>query len=571
MSTRVSLKPATPGGVAARPGPPSSEQGMVRGIIERLADGIVVVKRDDGCIRFVNPAAEALFGRSMDDLVGHLFGHPATAGETTEIEIVRKGGRVVHAELRVVETTWDDAPAMLVSLRDVTDRRRAEERARQLDEERAARQDAEIANKAKSEFLAMMSHELRTPLNAVLGYSELLESGVYGPVSDQQRQQISRIRASGQHLLGLVNEVLDLAKVDSGKMIVERKSARCTAVLNAALALVLPAAETRGIAIPAAVPESKTCYLGDESRVRQILLNLLSNAVKFTGPGGTVSVETDVTDTPDDASDDAPNDALRPQSQAGWIYFRVADTGIGIPDDQMETIFSPFIQVEGGWTRRTGGVGLGLTISRRLARLMGGDLKVRSTHGEGSTFTLWLPMAESQPEDGTDGDTGDGLPASYAHISAGLAEVGEALLGCVEHILEAFVERLRTEPAIPSAKSLKYSQLADHVGSHLTDLASMLIAIDEAGGQPTSLVRDGNEIHRFVSERHGLQRRRLDWTPAALRLEYKILLEEIGRILREQAARRRLPALDEALAVIAASVRQAEAIGVHALERAREV
>lgn len=562
MTTRVSLMPADSGGQTPPTASSARDQDMVRGIIERLADGIVVINREDSCIRFVNPAAESLFGRKSEDLVGQVFGHPATAGDTTEIEILRKGGRVVHAELRVVETTWDGRSALLVSLRDVTDRKSAEERARQLVDERAAREDAEIANKAKSEFLAMMSHELRTPLNAVLGYSELLESGVYGPVTDEQRSQIGRIRASGQHLLGLVNEVLDLAKVDSGRVSVERKAGRCTAVLNASLALVLPSAEARGIAIPASVPESKDCYLGDESRVRQILLNLLSNAVKFTEPGGKVAVETGVTSS----SEDAPDTVVR----AGWSFFRVSDTGIGIAEDQLESIFSPFMQVEGGWTRRRGGVGLGLTISRRFARLMGGDLKVRSKPGEGSTFTLWLPAAE----EGSDAGSTDPIPVEAlltdAHGGRGLAEVGEALLGKVEQILEAFVERLRRDPATPSAKSLKYSQLADHVGSHVTDLASVLIAIDEAGGQPTSLVRDGNEIHRFVSERHGLQRRRLEWTPSALRTEYKILLEEIERVLRAEARRTRLPGLEDALAIIGASLRQAEAIGVHALERAVE-
>ena len=561
MSTRVSLQPATGGTPRARVSPPSSEQGTVRAIIERLPDGIVVINRDDALICFVNPAAEALFGRSSEDLMGQVFGHPATAGETTEIEIVRRGGRVVHAELRVVEMTWDGQPALLVSLRDVTDRRRAEERARQLVDERAAREDAEVANKAKSEFLAMMSHELRTPLNAVLGYSELLETGVYGPVTDEQRSQIGRIRASGQHLLGLVNEVLDLAKVDSGKLSVERKSARCSVVVNAALALVLPAAESRGIELPSEIADTGDCYFGDESRVRQILLNLLTNAIKFTEPGGRVTIETGVSDTPEGG----PMAAM----QDKWTYFRVSDSGIGIAADQLEAIFSPFMQIEAGWSRRSGGVGLGLAISRRLARLMGGDLRARSIPGNGSVFTLWLPAADAVDES-DDGAPASELPMGATRSSAGLADVGEVLIGHVEEILEAFVERLRREPVTASAKSLKYSQLADHVGSHLTDLGSMLISIDEAGGQPTSYVRDSNEIHRFVSERHGLQRRRLEWTPAALRLEFKILFEEIDRVLRAENTKCRMAALDDGLAVIGSSLRHAEAISVAALQRALE-
>src|SRR5689334_8212286 len=176
---------------------------VLRQIVERLPDGIVIVG-DDGRIRFANPAAQALFGRDSPQLVGEDFGHALAPGEHTEIEVVRRDGNTVVAELRLVRIDWEGDPASLVSLRDVTDRREAEERAKLLIEEQQARIEAESASQAKSEFLAMMSHELRTPLNAILGYSELLDLGLAGPITDAQRQQLRPIGPSGRQLLGLV-------------------------------------------------------------------------------------------------------------------------------------------------------------------------------------------------------------------------------------------------------------------------------------------------------------------------------------------------------------------------------
>ncbi|HKH93933.1 MAG TPA: PAS domain S-box protein, partial [Gemmatimonadaceae bacterium] len=179
-----------------------SQQSVIRQIVDRLADGIVVVSAQ-GQIRFANPAAERLFGRSAAELVGQEFGFPLSSTDATEIEIVRRDGGLVVSELRTVDVAWEDEPAMLVSLRDVTDRKEAEEKSRQLEREKAARAQAEAANQAKSDFLAVMSHELRTPLNAVIGYAELLDLGVAGSLGPEQRQQVGRIVASGRHLLGL--------------------------------------------------------------------------------------------------------------------------------------------------------------------------------------------------------------------------------------------------------------------------------------------------------------------------------------------------------------------------------
>src|SRR5690349_11563033 len=383
----------------------TEEQRRLRSMVERLADGILVVDAD-GVIRFANPAAEGLFGRRVSDLVGTELGFPVVVGETAEIEVVRPGGESVTAELRIVDADWaeEGQSARLVSIRDITDRKRAADRERQLERERAARAEAEASSQAKSEFLAMMSHELRTPLNAVIGYAELLDLGIAGPLTSEQRHQLSRIRTSGRHLLGLVNEVLDLAKIEAGRLSINTGVGRAGDVADAALSLVQTRADEKGIRFVAqCMGDAGAVFRGDEDRVRQILVNLLSNAVKFTNPGGEVTVECGTTSEPDTEA--------RVQPHARWVYLRVRDTGVGIPQAQLPFIFDPFVQGETGHTRSNDGSGLGLTISRRLARLMGGDVTVRSTPDKGSVFTLWLPAGAAdqvQPRLGWRDTTGDG-------------------------------------------------------------------------------------------------------------------------------------------------------------------
>src|SRR5688572_10939508 len=262
----------------------------LRAIVERMPDGMIVVNQT-GLICFVNPAAEHVFGRPASELVGSDFGFAAVPGETTDVDVVRRDGELLTAELRVVQITWNGEPASLVSLRDVTHRKQALARERALAEEQAARREAEAASQAKSEFLAVMSHELRTPLNAVIGYSDLLDLGLTGPLTDAQRQQINRIRASGQHLLGLVTEILDLSKIDAGHMAVQHTAAQADDVIEAAVILVQPEVDARGLSFQFPAPGGVSpLYIGDEDRVRQILINLLGNAVKFTPPGGGISL-----------------------------------------------------------------------------------------------------------------------------------------------------------------------------------------------------------------------------------------------------------------------------------------
>jgi signal transduction histidine kinase len=524
-----------------------------------MADGIVIVGLD-GVIRFANPAAETLFGRPASQLKGTELGFPAVAGEAAEIEVLRPGSRQVAVELRVVETDWEDEQACLVSLRDVTDRKRAEERAALLEHERVARAEAEAASQAKSEFLTVMSHELRTPLNAVIGYSDLLDLGIAGPLSDDQRHQVSRIRAGGRHLLTLVNEVLDLAKVDAGRLSLHVGVSSAGQTADAALALVQPSADERGISFAVQCRiTNEAVYEGDEDRVRQILVNLLNNAVKFTEPGGSVSIECGVVEQAD------PGARLM---GGPWVYLRVDDTGVGIPHDRVTTIFDPFVQVERGHTRSNDGSGLGLTISRRLARLMHGDITVRSEVGKGSQFTMWLPVASQVVRDAA---RGRARALETTGRPPGLAEVGAALLCELEPLLRAFVARLRADPVIPAPRSLRFSQLADHVGTYIADLGGVLVAVEESRGQPSALVADGTEIQRLVAERHGVQRARLGWTESALRREWVVLAEEAERAIRRRADGVAEARLGDALAVVQRFVKQGEELSCRALTRALRV
>ena len=243
---------------------------------------------------------------------------------------------------------------------------------RLLIESEQARAEAESANRVKSEFLAIMSHELRTPLNAIGGYADLIEMGIRGPVTPEQRDDLHRIQMSQRHLLGLINEVLNYAKLETGTVEFDVTEVRMREVLAAAESLVAPQAKTKGLALAVGDCPPSIVVHTDSEKLRQILVNLLSNAIKFTDAGGRIDM-TCVADSK-------------------LVYVRVTDTGIGIPEDKLDAIFDPFVQVRPELTRRHDGTGLGLAISRDLARGMGGDLAVESALGKGSTFTLSLPL-----------------------------------------------------------------------------------------------------------------------------------------------------------------------------------
>jgi signal transduction histidine kinase/CHASE3 domain sensor protein len=246
------------------------------------------------------------------------------------------------------------------------------------------------ASEAKSAFLANMSHELRTPLNAIIGYQSLLQDGLSGPVTDAQISQLSRIRSSADHLLSLIDEVLTFSRVDVGKELVRHERVRLAQIVSEAISMVAPVAAARGLTLK---NESTDVELDTDSfKLRQILLNLLSNAVKFSDRG-----EITVRSNPDHDK----------------VAISVTDSGIGIAEQNLERVFDPFWQVEQGSTRRAGGTGLGLSVSRSLARLLGGDIVVESQLGKGSTFTAIIPLAPPR----------DGEPASDSHPSSDSAQI----------------------------------------------------------------------------------------------------------------------------------------------------
>jgi PAS domain S-box-containing protein len=234
--------------------------------------------------------------------------------------------------------------------------------------------EAQEANRAKADFLAVMSHELRTPLNAIMGYSDLLDAEISGPVLPKQRRQLSRIRASARHLLQLIEEILAFARMEEGGEEVLLEEVDAAELTRDAIAAVEPMATAKGLELIAKA-DASLALRTDTSKVRQILVNLLSNAIKFTEAGSVT---------------------LTTEAGQGSLVFTITDTGIGISQEQLERIFEPFWQAERPTTRRVGGTGLGLSVSRRFARLLGGDIQAESMPGQGARFRVELPVSSVQ-------------------------------------------------------------------------------------------------------------------------------------------------------------------------------
>ena len=246
--------------------------------------------------------------------------------------------------------------------------------ARLYEAERYARAEAEDANRAKTEFLSAMSHELRTPLNAIAGYVDILEIGVHGPLTDTQRVDLARIKRAQEVLLGLITDVLNFARLEAGRVEYRSEPVPLAPLVEGLQGIVEPQVQAKGLTYDCIRCDDEWAVVGDPDRIRQILLNLLTNAVKFTPPGGGIALSVDAED--------------------GWIRIHVRDTGRGIEPEKLETIFDPFVQVDRHRTPESQqGVGLGLAISRELARGMGGEITAESTPDIGSVFTLTMPAA----------------------------------------------------------------------------------------------------------------------------------------------------------------------------------
>jgi len=361
-------------------------------VLASIADAFYLLNRE-WRFTYVNDAAEPLLQTTRERLLGRTLweAFPGVAGSEFEAPYreAMATGRVTSVEAYFEPLgTWFDvrtypwAEGVMVHFRDIGVRKRTEaERERLLADAQAARAEAEAANQAKSQFLSTMSHELRTPLNAIAGYAELMTMGLRGPITEPQRQDLDRIQRANQHLTSLVNDVLNFARLDASQVEYNLADVDLASIMEDLEPLLGPQITAKGIgfdhdACTADTPDRPHRMRADPEKLRQILLNLLTNAAKFTDPDGRITVrcETD--------------------EDGRVVRIRVRDTGRGIPTDQLERIFEPFVQIERHRTEGSQqGVGLGLAISRDLARGMGGELAAESTPGAGSTFTLSLPLA----------------------------------------------------------------------------------------------------------------------------------------------------------------------------------
>jgi PAS domain S-box-containing protein len=485
----------------------------------------------------------------------HIIEAARTGEYTGEGQRIRNDGSTFWAGVSL--TALRDAEGQLLGFakvtRDLTARRAADAAIKAArDEAEEARMQSEEANRAKSLFLATMSHEIRTPINAVMGYVDLLDLELAGPLNETQRGQLGRIRSSNMHLLGIIDEVLDFSRLEAGRITLARRAGRLEAPVDAALQMVSMQAGAKRVELSDSVSgfAADVPYWGDEDRVRQILVVLLSNAVKFTPSHGRITVSAGTTQKP------PPDTQL--DGRGPWVYVRVEDTGPGIAPDRIAAIFEAFEQADMTLTRQHGGTGLGLTIAKRLALLMGGDLTVRSQPGMGSVFFLWLPAA---PEEalGTVLSRSDAMDAPGPRL---LQEVRDAILVELERILHVYVARLRSDPGTPSAHALSEAELEDHLATFLSDLAATFSALDLAMEDQEAL-RDGTAIQRTVSERHGSQRRRLGWAEDEIRREFQVLREEVASAIQRRVHRPRPDEVNEALDAVAEFIRSAERISLH--------
>ena len=569
-----------------------------RELFDRAPDAYIVSDAE-GTIREANIAAghlldvrhERLVGSSLASFVsgadrrafrlrlGRVASGEKPPGDEDEwtLKLRHRGSDALEAACAVapVHDSHGNLICLRWILRDVTSRARTEREARALNahlelqlKERTAALAA--ANWAKAEFLAVMAHELRTPLNAILGYTELLEMGLSGPVTEAQAAHLARIRSGGIRLVGLIDEVLDLGKVEAGQLRIMHEELPVLAAVNSALTLVIPQAAARGVRVENECSlNPEILYVGDQTRLEQILLNLFSNAIKFTSPGGTITVSSEIRRRA------TGNDRLS-EARGPWVALRVADTGIGMASQLLSRVFEPFVQVESPLTRTKGGTGLGLTISRRLARLMGGDLTVESEQGVGSTFTIWLAAPESVRRERDDSKERRG-PERYAK---GIARLGELLLEELDGMVRSYAKRLSGRGGLERARGLSRSELEDHAAAFLAEIIQSLVIVEEAGGKASGIMRDGSVLRKVVSERHGAQRKRVGWTEDDLRREFEIIratvfsaLKRVARHSEDTGVQEQRGAAQGLLAKLLDGAEQASLRGYRlaALEQSRKV
>jgi PAS domain S-box-containing protein len=380
-------QPAPPPERPPSAGPVAEE--LYRILVESVRDYAIFALDPAGCIVTWNLGAQRINGYSADEVIGRHFSIFYTDEDLTdgkparELEIATATGKYEEEGWRLrndgarfwasvlITALFDDSGKLIgfaKVTRDLTERRIAEQRALE-DARRVA--EMEAANRTKTEFLATVSHELRTPLNAIAGYVDLLTMGVRGPVNEQQREDLERIRRSQQHLLSIINDLLNFSRVEAGRISYQIESVNVGDAVDTVAAMIEPQALAKGLALSVTGCASPPSVLADAQKLQQVLLNLLTNAVKFTPTGGSV--------------------AIGCARQGQMVRISVKDTGPGIPRHMHEMVFEPFVQLGRSLSSSHEGAGLGLAISRDLARAMGGDLTLESEEGEGATFSVSLP------------------------------------------------------------------------------------------------------------------------------------------------------------------------------------
>jgi two-component system CheB/CheR fusion protein len=332
-------------------------------IVDRSADGVVVVGTD-GAILFVNPGAVALLGRPAEQLVGEVFGVPIVPGEVTEIDLLQQKGRPRSAEMRVTATEWQNKPAYLATLRDVTERKRREEKTKQ-------------AVRRRDLFLAALSHELRNPLGAIVSASHVLRRAPdSGAAGDRAREVID---TQSRLMKRLLDDLLDVARISCGKIELRPEPLDMRDVLHTAAGTVRSGARKKGLRLQVNIDEDEELPVkADPTRLQQIIVNLLTNAVRYNKPGGYVRLS-------------AHRDGKR-------AVVRVLDNGAGIPAEKLATVFEPFQQGEMGLDRTESGLGIGLALVRSLVALHGGSVEAHSDGPDrGAEFVVRLPLSKTVP------------------------------------------------------------------------------------------------------------------------------------------------------------------------------
>ena len=392
-------------------------EARTRAVLDNVDEGIIAIN-EGGVIEIFNPAAEQIFGYKGNEIIGknaslltrepsrgqhngslerhQQLNKPTAPGVSREVVGVRKDGTNFPLEFKTREIRFNMGQLHIVVTRDLTASKQAEAEQKKHEQVQLRNVELEAASRMKSEFFSTMSHELRTPLNAIIGFSEVLKDGLMGDLTDEQRGYIGDILESGQHQLALINDILDLSKVEAGKMALHLESVDLALLFSNSLSMVREKAAAQHIHLNLDIADGLDDIQADVRKVKQIVYNLLSNAVKFTPEGGDVTLRArgvlraqvgQLTGRWAGMSLPLSNDNIK-----DFIEISVTDSGIGIAHEDFERLFTPFSQIDSSLARKFEGTGLGLAIVKSLAELHSGTVAVESAEGQGTCFTVWLPL-----------------------------------------------------------------------------------------------------------------------------------------------------------------------------------